>query len=107
MGMFEHSINQKRHFTGKDGEQTFVNWKRDVGIPEGFDFRVKATRTDKRGFQVWFNVTSWGFYQGSDWAWYFFISYRSSDGRDTVAYHWDSDESGMVAGEPRRHQWSQ
>jgi hypothetical protein len=106
--MFDYDITQKSHFTGKDGEQSFVDWKKKMGIDgDGFEFRVNAKRTDRRGFAVYFNVVSWGFYQGSDWRWYVFISYRSSDNKTTAAYHWDVDADGKPVGTPRRHVWSQ
>lgn len=104
--VFEHQFQTKKQFTGKDGEQSFINWLKHQGInTEDFPFRVKTDRKDRKGFDMWLNVVSWGFYQGSDWRWYHFISYRSSDGRYTCAYHWDSDEQGKPCGTPRVHEW--
>lgn len=106
--MFDHEITEKKHFTGKDGEQTFIDWLKRMQIQyEDFPFRVKTGRYTKRGSELWMNVVSWGFYQGSDWRWYVFISYRSSDNKLTTAYHWDVDDLGVPVGKPRLHQWSQ
>lgn len=105
--MFELTTWERKHFSAKDGEQTFINWKREQHIEgDGFNFKIDTGKKDKRGFKVYFNAVSWGFYQGSDWRWYTFISYRSSDNKITVAYHWDVDSDGKATGTPRRHQWS-
>jgi|ERR1044071_1117562 hypothetical protein len=104
--MFDFDITQKKHFTGKDGEQSFEDWKRSMGInAEDFPFRVKTGRFSKSGHEIWLSVVSWGFYQGSDWAYYVFISYRQGQGGYTCAYHWDVDEAGKPVGSPRKHEW--
>ena len=104
--MFEHKIHSKQHHTGKEGLESYEHWCKEYNInAEDFPFRVKMQKTDSRGFQLWLNVGSWGFYQGSDWRWYFFVSYHSSDRKMTVAYHWDCGEDGFPTGTPRRHQW--
>lgn len=105
--MFEFEVVEKRHFTSKEGEESFRNWKAANNISvDNFDFRIDAGRTDRRGFKVYWNVVSWGFYQGSDWSWYLFISWRSSDQKATMAYHFDVDEQGKAIGTPRIHHWS-
>ena len=104
--MFDKQINTKGHFTGKDGEQAFDAWKDAVGIPrENFPFRVKTMKRDRRGRELNLNVVSWGYYQGSDWRYYFFISYARSDRGYTCAYHWDCGDDGFPVGQPRKHEW--
>lgn len=104
--MFDHDITERKHFTGKDGQQTFDDWKRKMQIPnEDFPFRVKTGKRNRRGAEEWLSVVSWGFYQGSDWAYYIFISYRSNDNQYTCAYHWDVDDHAMPTGKPRKHEW--
>ena len=105
--MFDHEIAEKKHFTGKDGEQTFDMWKSKMQIPkQDFPFRVKTGMRTRSGQEIWLNVVSWGFYQGSDWRFYVFITYRQGSGSYTCAYHWDVDDNGIPIGTPRKHEWS-
>jgi len=104
--MFDHDIAERKHFTGKDGEASFDQWKRSVGIDENsFPFKVKTGKMSRGNHMIYANVVSWGFYQGSDWRFYLFISYRTSDNKLTTAYHWDVDSDGKATGTPRTHQW--
>lgn len=104
--MFQHEIAERKHFTGKDGESTYLDWCRKMGIDaDNFCFRYKNFRTGRHGEKIGLNVVSWGFYQGSDWRWYVFISYRSGDQKTTVAYHWDVDSDGKPVGTPRKYGW--
>jgi len=105
--MFEHDITERKHFTGKDGESSYIDWCRKMGInSNAFPFRVKTGKLSRAGSEIWLNVVSWGFYQGSDWSYYVFISYREGTGRNTCAYHWDVDSDGKPVGTPRKHAWS-
>lgn len=105
--MFDHEISDRKHYTGKAGIETYTQWCAGMGIDtQDFPFRVKTGRMDKGGREIWLNVVSWGFYQGSDWRFYVFVSYRTSDQRQTVAYHWDVDQGGFPIGTPRKHMWS-
>lgn len=105
--MFEYDIAQRSHFTGKDGEQTYLDWCKKMGISsDDFMFRYKDFGRRDNGRSLSLNVVSWGFYQGSDWRYYVFVSYRSSDNKVTVAYHWDVDDHGKPVGSPRKHQWT-
>ena len=107
MAMFDYDVNTRSHHTAKEGEQSYLAWMKQMGLSrENFPFKVKTNRRDKRGFEVYLNMVSWGFYQGSDWRYYVFITYRSSDQKMTCAYHWDVDENAMPVGTPRMHQWS-
>lgn len=104
--MFDYEIAEKKHFNKKDGISTYEQWCKDMSInTEDFPFSVKTGKYSRRGSEINMNVVSWGFYQGSDWRWYIFISYRSSDQKSTVAYHWDTDEKGLPVGKPRLHSW--
>jgi len=106
MIVFDYDITQRKHFTGKDGESSFDQWKRLMGIPEqDFPFKVKTNRFNRSNHLVYANVVSWGFYQGSDWAYYVFITYRTSDNKLTTAYHWDVDENAKPIGTPRKYEW--
>ena len=106
MALFEHEFAEGKHFTGKDGETTYLDWLKKQNLnAEDFPFRVKTTRFTKRGLPIYLNVVSWGFYQGSDWAWYVFITYRAGSGNYTCAYHWDVDDNAMPIGTPRRYEW--
>ncbi len=106
--MFDYDISTREHHTGKEGEQSYIAWLKKMHInAEDFPFKVKTGIRDKKGFDIWLNVTSWGFYQGSDWRYYVFISYREGRGRSTMAYHWDVDDNGMPIGKPRQHFWNQ
>lgn len=105
--MFDYEITQKSHFTGKDGISSYEAWCKGMGINTGdFPFRVKTGTRSRRGAEITMNVQSWGFYQGSDWRYYVFISYRTSDNKMTCAYHWDIDSDGLPTGQPRKHMWS-
>lgn len=105
--MFDYDIMEKKHFTGKDGQESYDAWMKRIGLDTGdFPFRVKTGRFNKAGRAVNMNVVSWGLYQGSDWRWYIFISYRTNDNKLTCAYHWDVDSDGMPIGQPRKHQWN-
>jgi hypothetical protein len=105
-GMFDYEISQKSHFTGKDGDEVYTDWKRKMGLPlDGFPFRFKGEGYIKLNKDRYMNVVSWGFYQGSDRRYYVFITYRSNDNAYTCAYHWDVDEDGKPVGSPRKHGW--
>lgn len=104
--MFTREINTRKHYTGKDGEDTYLEWCKLQGInAEDFPFRVKTMKTDRKGRHLNMNVVSWGFYQGSDWQYYVFVSYRTSNTNHTCAYHWDVDSEGKPIGTPRKHEW--
>jgi hypothetical protein len=106
--MFHYELADRRHFTGKDGEVAFLDWCRKMRIDtNAFPFRFKTDLFKKDGRPLYNSVVSWGFYQGSDWSYYIFISYRTNDNKLTIAYHWDVDEHGMPIGDPRRHVWTQ
>lgn len=105
--MFDHEIVDKKHFTGKDGIGSYEDWCRRMKInAEDFPFRLNNFGHTRRGVPTSLSVVSWGFYQGSDWRYYIFITYRSSDNRYTCAYHWDVDDQALPVGTPRKHEWT-
>ena len=105
--MFEYSIVDRKHYTGKAGIETYTQWCVGMGIDtEDFPFRLKTGRKTRKGHDINLNVVSWGFYQGSDWRYYVFITYRTSDQSMTCAYHWDVDNEGFPCGTPRKHSWA-
>lgn len=104
--MFDYDIQDRKHHTAKEGNEVFTEWLVKMRLdPNAFPFKVKTGRFTRKGYEVFMNVVSWGFYQGSDYRYYVFITYRSSDNVQTCAYHWDVDDSGLPTGTPRKHWW--
>lgn len=105
--MFDYKLETKTHFAGKAGMERYHAWLLEMGISrEDFPFNVKTGQRTRGGREISLGVVSWGYYQAADWHYYVFISYRTSDGRYTCAYHWMIDENGNRSDTPVKHEWT-
>lgn len=90
--MIDANVIARSHFTKQsDGESSYYQFLRTVGLQsEGLPFRFDGT-TDKHGKNTRFTAASWGGYVNADNEWVVFVSWRNNALKETKVIHWTWD----------------